>query len=206
MYLAAAGVGNLIISDFDRVDRSNLQRQIIHRVSNLGELKAESARRTLEELNLDCRVETLDWVLDGAELDEYASKSDLIVDCTDNFPTRFDINRASLNSRTPLVSAAAVRLEGQLASFDPNLPDSPCYHCLYRDESVEAATCAAEGVLAPVVGVLGSLQAMEAIKMLIPIEPTMVGQLLLFDGVRMDFQMIRLPKDPKCPACGRQSS
>ncbi len=205
MYLAAAGVGRLYISDFDRVDRSNLQRQIMHRVRDLGEPKAESALRTLMELNPDCRVETLDWVLDGDELDDYASKSDLILDCTDNFPTRFDINRASLKTGVPLVSAAAVRMEGQLASFHPGHAHSPCYRCLYRDESVEAATCAAEGVLAPVVGVLGSLQAMEALKMLIPIEPTLVGKLLLFDGGRMDFQTIRLPRDPNCPACAERT-
>lgn len=201
MYLAAAGVGRLLLSDYDRVDESNLQRQIVHRCGDIGELKAESARRTLLAINPGIKVEAIDYELDEEEMEERARKVDLLVDCTDNFPSRFALNRVSLATATPLVSGAAIRWEGQVTAFDPRRGDSPCYRCLYRDEGAESATCAMEGVISPLVGVIGAMQALESVNLLLG-NGALVGRLLLFDGRLMEWQKIRLPKDPKCPACG----
>lgn len=202
MYLAAAGVGHLLLSDYDRVDESNLQRQIAHTQADIGELKADSARRTLLAINPDITVQALDYELEETELLMQARSADLIVDCTDNFPSRFELNRASLAGGTPLVSGAAIRWEGQVAAFDPRRDDSPCYQCLYRDEGVEGATCAMEGVISPLVGVIGAMQALESVNLLLN-RSALCGSLLLFDGRLMEWQKIRLPKNPRCPACGR---
>ncbi len=200
MYLAAAGVGNLVISDFDRVEPSNLQRQIVHRAVDIGEAKAESASRTLHALNPDVEITAIDWQFDDDELEDQVRLSDVVLDCSDNFPTRFAVNEACVKASTPLVSGAAIRMEGQAATF---LSDgtSPCYRCLYRDAGAEYETCAAEGILAPVVGVIGTIQAVEAIKVLVGVGETLCGRLLLFDGNAMEFQTVRLPKDPQCPVC-----
>ena len=201
MYLAAAGVGHLLISDFDRVDESNLQRQIVHGQANLGESKASSAKNALLRLNPSIRVDAFDYELDGDELREQADKADVLVDCSDNFPTRFTLNRVSLSTSTPLVCGAAIRWQGQVVTFVPDRQDSPCYQCLYPDESVEAATCAAEGILAPIVGIIGSLQALEVLTILLDAGPGLCGQVLLFDGLAMECQTIALPKKARCPAC-----
>ena len=201
MYLAAAGVGHLVISDYDRVDESNLQRQIAHSHADLGESKASSARRTLMSLNPGVRVDALDYELDGEELVSQTQQADVLVDCTDNFPTRFALNRVSLATGTPLVSGAAIRWQGQVATFVPGRQDSPCYQCLYPDESVEAATCAAEGILAPLVGIIGSLQALEVLTLLLDSGPGLCGQVLLFDGLAMECQTVVLPKNASCSAC-----
>jgi adenylyltransferase/sulfurtransferase len=203
MYLAAAGVGHLVLSDFDRVDLSNLQRQIAHRTGDLGELKARSARRTLLEIDPQLQVEALDYILEGEELQAQVRAADVVVDCTDNFPTRFELNRVAFAVGTPLVSGAAIRWEGQVATFDPRRADSPCYQCLYRDEGVEAATCAAEGVMAPVVGVIGSIQAVEVIHRILDTGPGLCGKVLLYDALAPMWHTVRLPKDPACPVCGR---
>jgi adenylyltransferase/sulfurtransferase len=201
MYLAAAGIGHLVVSDFDRVDESNLQRQIIHGQDDIGESKASSAARALAAINPRTRVDALDYEIDDDELWEQARAADVIVDCTDNFPTRFALNRVSIGTGTPLVSGAAIRWEGQVATFIPTDPDSPCYQCLYPDESVEAATCAAEGVIAPLVGVVGSIEALEAMRVLTGLTDELAGRLLLIDGLAMEWQVIRLPRNPDCPAC-----
>ena len=201
LYLAAAGIGRIIISDFDQVEDSNLQRQIIHRTKDIGELKAFSAKRTIAEINPDCEVEAIDWQLDESELEEYANKADLVLDCTDNFPTRFSINRVCVKTNTPLVSGAAIRMEGQIASYIPN-SDGPCYQCLYKQEFESTETCAMEGVLSPVVGVIGTLQALQAILVLIGEEESVNGKLLLFDGFAMEWRMVKIPKNPKCAVCG----
>lgn len=200
MYLAAAGVGHLVISDFDRVEPSNLQRQIVHRAADIGEAKAGSASRTLRALNPEIEITAIDWQFDGQELEEQASKSDIVLDCSDNFPTRFSINEACVKTRTPLVSGAAIRMEGQATTFLPD-HNGPCYRCLYRDEDAEYETCAAEGILPPVVGVIGTIQALEAIKLITGAGKTLCGRLLLFDGNAMEFQTVRLPRDPACPVC-----
>ena len=200
LYLAAAGIGRIIISDFDQVEDSNLQRQIIHRTKDIGELKALSAKRTIAEINPDCKVEALDWQLDEKELASYAEKSDLILDCTDNFPTRFMINRVSVKTATPLVSGAAIRMEGQIATYIPE-SDGPCYQCLYKEKLENTETCAMEGVLSPVVGVIGTMQALQAILVLIGKTKNINGKLLLLDGLNMEWQAVRIPQNPNCSVC-----
>lgn len=201
LYLAAAGVGTMRIADFDQVDESNLQRQIIHQHADIGQHKAESAARQLRAINPDVRVHTLNYVLGYDDFLEQAQEVSLIVDCTDNFPTRFELNDVSRHTQTPLVSGAAIRWEGQVTSFDPRDAASPCYQCLYPDRNIESATCEMEGVVAPLVGVIGSMQAMEAMNMLLG-KPALCGVVWLFDCKRMDWQHMRLNRNPACPCCG----
>jgi len=200
MYLAAAGVGRLIISDFDQVEDSNLQRQIVHRTKDIGELKAFSAKRTIAEINPDCKVDARDWGLEGEELEHFLEQSDIVLDCSDNFPTRFTINRASVKTKTPLVSGAAIRTEGQIATYIPG-SDGPCYQCLYKQEFENTETCAAEGVLSPVVGVIGTMQALQAILVLTGHGDNVNGKLQLFDGLSMEWQKVQIPKNPQCEVC-----
>lgn len=200
LYLAAAGVGTLVISDFDRVEDSNLQRQIIHRAEDIGELKARSAARTLTALNPACTVVVKDWQLDGAELDAEVQAADLIVDCCDNFATRFALNRVALRCGKPLVCGAAIRTEGQLISLFPDR--GPCYQCLYPGDLEQEQSCAMEGVLAPVVGVIGSWQALQAIQILTGDASVLVGRLHLFDAWGADWRCVQVPQDPDCAACG----
>lgn len=202
MYLAAAGVGRLVISDFDRVEASNLQRQIIHGEAGLGEAKATSAKTTLGALNASVRVDALDYELDGEELLHQVRRADVVLDCTDNFPSRFALNAAAIETGTPWVSGAAVRWEGHVVTFMPGAGDRPCFRCLYPDENVEALTCAAEGIMGPVVGVIGSAQALEAIKLLLGMPVGLCGRLLLFDGLSMECQTVEFPRLTQCPACG----
>jgi adenylyltransferase/sulfurtransferase len=201
MYLAAAGVGTLVLVDFDRVDLTNLQRQIVHTTTRIGELKVESARETLQGLNPECRVETLAKQLDEATLKQQIEAADLVLDGTDNFATRFAINKACFEAGTPLVSGAAIRMEGQVTVFTGE-PGGPCYHCLYPDEGEMDETCSANGVLAPLVGVIGSLQAIEAIKQLTGVGNTLHNRLLLLDALEMEWRTLRLTADPACPVCG----
>ncbi len=204
LYLASAGVGRLTITDFDRVDESNLQRQVIHSHEAIGELKAESARDTIERLNPQCVVEAIDYELDAEELLERVHAADVVVDCTDNFPSRFELNHASIATGTPLVSGAAIRWEGQIATFDPRDPNCPCYRCLYPDTGIEAATCAMEGVIAPIVGVIGTLEALETLNVLLETGEGLRGRVMVFDGVAMEWQTITLPRNPDCSACGQR--
>ena len=202
MYLAAGGVGELVLTDYDRVDRSNLQRQIAHREKDLGESKASSAKRTLEHLNSEITVLAMDWQLDDEALVAEVNKADLVVDCSDNFPTRFAANDACVQTKTPLVSGAALRMEGQLMAYLPAYEQSPCYQCLYPKEAAVSATCSEEGILAPVVGVIGSLQATMAMQILAGLTDHLPGRLLLVDGGSMDIQSVQLPRNPMCPGCG----
>ncbi|KAA3620540.1 MAG: HesA/MoeB/ThiF family protein [Proteobacteria bacterium] len=202
MYLAAAGIGHLVVSDFDRVDESNLQRQIVHGEASIGESKASSARHRLLSINPRTHVEALDYELDGEDLERQVDNASVVVDCTDNFTSRFALNRECLAKRKPLVSAAAIRWEAQMSTFDSRRDDSPCYRCLYPDTSVEGATCAAEGVVAPLVGIVGSIQALETIKVIIGIGDTLCGRLLRLDGLSMEFQTLALNRNPECPDCG----
>ena len=201
MYLTAAGVGRLTLADFDRVDESNLQRQIIHAHGDIGELKAVSAADTLRALNPAVEVATLDYSLDFDDFLACAAGVDVMLDCTDNFPTRFEMNRVSLQTRTPLVSGAAIRWEGQVTAFDPRTPASPCYQCMYPDETIESATCAMEGVISPLVGVVGAMQALEAVNILLG-RGQLPGVVWLFDAQVMEWQRMQLPKNPECVACG----
>ena len=203
MYLAAAGVGHLIVSDDDEVDLSNLQRQIIHGTADIGRPKVDSARDALLALNPELTITTIEARIEGQQLRDLVDQADIVVDACDNFATRFAINEACFSSGTPLVSGAAIRFEGQVAVFDPRDAASPCYRCLYRDEGELAETCTQSGVFTPVVGIIGILQATEALKLLLGLGETLTGRLLLLDAETMQTRTIRLPRDPKCPICSR---
>lgn len=201
LYLAAAGVGCLRLADHDVVELSNLQRQIIHRHAALGQPKTASARATLAELNADTRVELIDARLDGAVLDAAVRGCTAVVDCTDNFSTRFALNRACWQHKVPLVSAAAIRMEAQLSVFDPRRADSPCYQCLYEEGTDGDLNCAENGVMAPLVGMVGSLQALECIKVLSGYGEPLVGRLLLIDALGTQLRSLKLQKNPACTVC-----
>ncbi|MEJ2321612.1 MAG: molybdopterin-synthase adenylyltransferase MoeB [Gammaproteobacteria bacterium] len=201
LYLASAGVGQLVLSDFDRVELSNLQRQVIHRETALNEPKALSAKQTIAALNSDVDVTAIDWQLAEDELAQQVGQADVVLDCSDNFETRFAVNAACVEARTPLVSGAAIRFDGQLTTFDFRQDGSPCYHCLFGGEGF-AESCAAEGILSPVVGVIGVLQALEAVKLVTGAGATLSGRLLLFDGLNSEFQQVRYARDPGCSVCG----
>lgn len=200
MYLAAAGVGHLVLADFDTVDLSNLQRQIAHTTDRVEQNKAQSAAQTLRALNPDVKITCIETRLDAEMLRAQVSKVTVVMDCTDNFATRFAINAACVAAKVPLVSGAAIRLEGQVAVFDARAEHSPCYRCLY-EESEEDLTCAANGVLSPLVGIIGSMQALEAIKLIAGFGENLVGRLLLFDARYSQWRELKLPKDKKCPVC-----
>ncbi len=201
MYLAAAGVGRLTLVDFDQVDLSNLQRQIIHTTDRIGTPKVESARQALAALNPEIEIECLGHQLEGDELCAQVRRADLVVDACDNFATRFAINAACHENSTPLVSGAAIRMEGQVSVF-PGKPGSPCYRCLYPENGQVEDTCTANGVLAPVVGIIGSIQATEAIKCLTGAGSTLDGRLLILDALHMQWRSLKLKADPHCPVCG----
>ncbi|WP_457677017.1 HesA/MoeB/ThiF family protein [Thiolapillus sp.] len=205
MYLAAAGVGELVLADFDTVDLSNLQRQIIHGRSQLGQPKVRSAADTIRALNPDCRTHTLETRLDEEQLEQRVSESDLVVDCTDNFSSRFAINRACVKHGKPLVSGSAIRWEGQVAVFCDQ-PHAPCYHCLYGDSGDLDDSCANNGILAPVAGIIGSIQATEALKLITGAGDPLSGRLLLIDGLGMQIRSLRLKADPHCPVCGNRQT
>lgn len=202
LYLAAAGIGTLTLVDFDTVDTSNLQRQIVHRNSSVGQLKVESARTTLLELNPGLVIHTVSRVLDDDDLKGLAEQVDVILDATDNFLVRYAMNSASIKARKPLVSAAAIRFEAQLTTFDPRRADSPCYACLYPAASATDQTCSENGVIAPLVGIVGAFQALEVIKLLVGIGDTLVGRLLFFDAKYAEWREFKLSKAPNCPSCG----
>lgn len=202
MYLASAGVGRITIADNDAVDLSNLQRQILHRSADIGRPKVDSARDTLTALNPDIQVTALHTFVDEEALADLVAQVDLVVDASDNFTTRFAINAACVKTGTALVSGAAIRMEGQLSVFLPQREDSPCYRCLYSEGEEPDQTCSENGVLSPITGVIGSLQALEALKVLLSIGETLCGRLLVFDGLYHEWRNIKLNKDPHCPVCG----
>ena len=201
MYLAAAGIGHLILCDFDSVDLSNLQRQIIHSTQDIGKPKVDSARDSLFALNPQIKVTPLYKQLDEESLTKQIANVDIVLDCTDNLPTRFAINQACVQTKTPLISGAATRMEGQLSVFKGYLPDSPCYRCLYPSDEILSETCSQTGILAPLVGIIGSLQALEAMKVIMNVGDTLTGEVLLLDALTMEFNRIKLAKNPKCPIC-----
>ncbi len=202
MYLSAAGVGHLIIADDDTVEITNLQRQIAHEQSNLGESKVSSAETTLKGLNPDVRITQIKNRLEGDLLEQVVVSADVVVDASDNFNTRFAVNQSCLKNKKPLVSGAAIRMEGQVAVFDSENPESPCYQCLYSECDDDEASCSQNGVMAPLVGIIGSVQAMETIKLITGIGNSLVGRLLLLDAATMQWREMKLPRDPSCPACG----
>jgi molybdopterin/thiamine biosynthesis adenylyltransferase len=204
MYLTAAGVGQINIYDDDVVELSNLQRQIAHHTDDIGLEKVISTQHTLKSLNPDIKVVAINQRLQGQQLLEAVAATDVVLDCSDNFKTRFAINSACVAAGKPLVSGAAIRIEGQVAVFTPGQNDSPCYNCLYQDTDEDLQNCATNGVMAPITGIIGSIQALEAMKILLDIGETLAGRLLLIDGLSMDINTMVLRKNPKCPTCGLQ--
>jgi molybdopterin/thiamine biosynthesis adenylyltransferase len=204
MYLAAAGVGELWLADGDVVDISNLQRQIIHATSDLGRLKVASAAHSLRDLNPDIQILEICEKLAGETLQRAIAAVDVVVDCSDNFSTRFAINRFCVESRKPLVSGAAIRGEGQLLSFDRRQDDSPCYRCIF-DESVTGnqLNCAESGVVGPLVGVIGSMQALDVLKIITGMGNVANSVLKRFDAFSGQWQQMQIVKDPECPVCGK---
>lgn len=202
MYLAAAGVGQIAIYDDDQVDLTNLQRQIAHYTPDIGLDKVISTRNTLKKINPEVKVLAHKARLQGELLNKEAAEADVVLDCSDNFGTRFAVNRACVDSQTPLISGAAIRFEGQVSVFTPGLNDSPCYNCLYQSDGEELQNCARNGVIAPITGIVGSIQALEAMKLIMGIGETLTGRLLLLDGLSMEWQTMRLKKNPACPTCG----
>lgn len=203
LYLAASGVGRLTLCDHDTVDFSNLQRQIIHRTSTVGQPKVESARSALHEINPDVACVALQERADAARLRELVAQADVVLDCCDNFATRYAVNRACLATRTPLVSGAAIQFDGQVSVYDFRRYDAPCYNCLFPEDSVAAELrCATTGVFAPLVGIVGTLQAAEALKLLMGIERGLSGKLLSINALDMSIMRSALSRDPACRACG----
>jgi molybdopterin/thiamine biosynthesis adenylyltransferase len=204
LYLGAAGVGRLLLADGDTVDLSNLQRQIGHATAAIGENKAASLARSVRAINPEIEVRPIREALAGAALHEAVAAVDLVVDASDNFATRHAVNRACVALGKPLVSGAAIGFSGQLAVFDSARIESPCYHCLFPDHADEPELrCAEAGVFAPLVGVIGTMQAMEALKYLAQVGEPLIGKLLLWDGLRTEARMMKVPRDPACPVCGQ---
>lgn len=203
MYLAAAGIGHIAIADPDSVELSNLQRQLLHHDRDIGRNKVDSAEDTLKLVNPDIRVSTIAAALQDEALDEEVRQADVALDCSDNFATRFAVNRACVKHRTPLVSGAAIRMEGQVAVFDSSRENSPCYHCLYKEGEETDQTCTGNGVLSPLVGIIGSLQALEALKAIVPMGETLAGRLVVFDGFTHEWRTLTLKQDPDCAVCSR---
>lgn len=201
-YLAGAGIGRLVLSDLDRVDLSNLQRQLLYRQADVGRDKLAAASDSLRALNPDCEIETLQGPLADAALLDAARGVDVVLDCSDNFPTRFAVNRACVAARKPLISGAAIRFEGQLGVFDLRR-GGPCYACLYPDDAAAdaAETCEEAGILGPVVGTIGSLQALAAIKLLLGLGSD-AGTLRLWDALDSQWRTLKLRREPQCPVCG----
>ncbi len=202
MYLAASGIGHLVLTDHDTVDLANLQRQIVHTTAGIGEPKVESAVKTLSALNPDVTFTTFARKLEGDELHEQVELADVVVDATDNFAARFALNRACLDAKTPLVAGAAIRMEGQVSVYRLDDPDAPCFECLYPASTELDERCADTGVLGPVVGIIGCIEATEAIKLLLGIGESLASRLLLLDARTMQWQEMKLPKNPNCETCG----
>ncbi|MBN6715878.1 molybdopterin-synthase adenylyltransferase MoeB [Pseudomonas capsici] len=202
LYLAAAGVGELHLADFDSVDLTNLQRQVIHDSQSIGQAKVDSAMARLTAINPEVTLVAHRTVLDADSLSAAVQGVDLVLDCSDNFSTREAVNAACVAVGKPLVSGAAIRLEGQLSVFDPRRAESPCYHCLYGHGSEAELTCSEAGVIGPLVGLVGSLQALEALKLLAGFGEPLVGRLLLIDALSTRFRELKVKRDPACSVCG----
>jgi molybdopterin/thiamine biosynthesis adenylyltransferase len=202
-FIVAAGVGKLTLCDSDRVDLTNLQRQILYATADVGMPKVAAARARLAAINPEVEVAPIEARVGPEELAPLVAGADVVIDCCDNFATRHAINRACVAASRPLVSGAAIRFDGQIAVFDPRNPASPCYHCLFGEgEDLEETRCAIMGVFAPLVGIVGATQAAEALKLLAGIGESLAGRLLLLDAFAMSWREVRIPRDPACPVCG----
>ncbi len=203
LYLGSAGVGRITVVDDDVVDETNLQRQIAHNLARVGRPKAESIVEAIAAINPDVRVTPIVQRADEALLEELIAQADVVLDCTDNFATRHAINRACVKQRKPLVSGAAIRMDGQLSVFDARSADNPCYACVFPESAdLEETRCATMGVFAPLVGIVGTMQAAEALKLLTGLGSRLTGKLLMLDGRDLAFTEITLPRNPQCAVCG----
>jgi adenylyltransferase/sulfurtransferase len=200
MYLSASGVGHLIIADFDQVELSNLQRQIVHHTDDIGKDKVDSAKEKMVAINPNIKITTIKD-LNENNLNSWINKVDVVLDGTDNFDTRFKVNKACVEEKTPLVSAAVIRFEGQLSVFKGYAKDQPCYQCLYPVEGNNDENCVENGILAPVAGVMGSLQALQAIKVVLNLGEQLVGKLMMIDALDLTFRSIKINKDSACRIC-----
>ena len=202
LYLAAAGVGHIVIADFDQVELSNLQRQIIHNTSDIGDDKVNSAKAKLLELNPNITVTVANEIMHSDNLASLIKDVDIVLDGTDNFESRFEINKACVECHKPLISAAVIRFEGQISVFKGYEVDQPCYQCLYSEQGDGRESCVENGVLAPVAGLVGTIQALQAIKVLLGLGEQLCGELLLIDGLDLSFRKVKIVKDSECPICG----
>jgi molybdopterin/thiamine biosynthesis adenylyltransferase len=204
LYLGSAGVGRITVVDHDTVDLTNLQRQIAHTMGRVGQAKVTSIRASIADLNPEVQVQALQQRVDAQSLDALVAQADVVLDCSDNYSTRHAVNAACVQHRKPLVAGAAIRFDGQVAGFDPRDASAPCYACVFDPrEQFEEARCATMGVFAPLVGIIGSVQAAEALKLLSGAGHTLSGRLLMLDGLSMHFDEIRIPRNPSCPVCGQ---
>jgi len=206
MYLGAAGIGSLVLADFDHLEVSNLQRQIGYSVDGVGENKAELMKQRLQALNPEIRVRAIHQKMDESQLLMELMLTDLVLDCTDNIETRQMINKACVEAKRPLIIGAAIRMEGQLMFFDHKRADTPCYHCLFPSHEEQALNCSNSGVVGPVVGTIGILQALEAIKHIVGLPSGIKNKMKLFDGKTLDWQTFAISKDPQCAVCGENKS
>jgi molybdopterin/thiamine biosynthesis adenylyltransferase len=203
LYLGSAGVGRITVVDHDRVEATNLQRQIAHNLARIGAFKADSVVQSIAAINPDVKVIPVTERADAALLDTRVREADLVLDCTDNFATRHAINRACVKHRKPLVSGAAIRFDGQVAVYDPRNAQSPCYACVFPESDLlEETQCASMGVFAPLVGIIGTVQAAEALKLLCNVGQPLTGRLLMLDGRGMAWNEMKLARNPACPVCG----
>ena len=203
LYLASAGIGRITLVDDDCVDFTNLQRQILHTQARVGMGKAQSGTQALTAINPEIEIVPLAQRLSGAALDAQVATADIVLDCSDNFATRHAINRACVHHKKPLVSGAAIRFDGQISVYDLRRDDAPCYHCLFPEgEDVEEIRCAVMGVFAPLTGIIGSMQAAEALKLAAGIGESLSGRLLLLDALDMQWRTVKFHKDPGCTVCG----
>jgi molybdopterin/thiamine biosynthesis adenylyltransferase len=201
-FLASAGIGTMTLCDADSVDLTNLQRQVLFAMPDVGMSKVDAAARRIASINPEVQLVPVRQRVGGTELVRLVAGADVVLDCTDNFATRHAINRACVASRRPLVSGAAIRFDGQIAVFDVRKPDAPCYHCLFGEgEELEETRCATMGVFAPLVGIVGATQAAEALKLVAGIGDPLAGRLLLLDALSMQWREVRVPRDPACPVC-----
>jgi molybdopterin/thiamine biosynthesis adenylyltransferase len=204
LYLASAGVGRITLVDHDEVDATNLQRQIAHTLERVGQLKVDSAQQAIHAINPDVKVTALAERADAALLDRLVAQADVVLDCCDNFATRQAVNLACMRHGKPLVSGAAIRMDGQVSVFDPRQPTSPCYACVFPPEPApEETRCATMGVFAPLVGIIGSMQAAEALKLISHAGSSLAGRLLMLDARHMDWNEVRLARHANCPVCSK---
>ena len=207
LYLASSGVGRITIADADKVDLTNLQRQILYRTASVGERKVDAARGALAAINPGVEVVALAERINAARANSLVGDADVVLDCSDNFATRHALNRACATHRKPLVSGAAIRFDGQVSVFDQRRDDAPCYACLFpEDGNAEEVQCAVMGVLAPLTGLVGALQAIEAVKLITGIGETLAGRLLMVDALGAGFRSVRIARDPECAVCARSGA